>query len=568
MAKKSSSVSRAVKKTARGEKSMQSRTGIPKITRGKLLRPAVDVKRQLKIQKALYEIADAASAVRDMQSFYKKLHKIVGRLMYAENFIIVLYDPAANMRSFPYYVDSAGDVPPPPGAVPPQSMFAEILSHPRTLHFSREQNEEAIRTGKMSGTPSEDFIAVPLTVDHQIVGGIIVQSYIEGIGYSDEDVRVLEFVAQHIAAALTRARALEAERRRTEELAIVNVVQEGLASKLDMQAIYDLIGDKIRDIFDAETIYIVTVDEKTNLTIWHYLVSFGQRYYNQPSEPPRGFGGYVHRTHQPLLLTNVDLNLMAEYDSNLIGNETEENITRSWMGVPLFIGQEPKGVISIQNRRANAFTESDLRLLQTLANSMSVALQNAQSFKAEQERVAELAIINSVQTALASKLDFQSIVDSVGDKLTEIFHAANVGIGFLDQASGMLKVPYVFENGKRIENFELDMNKGGLIAHMFKTREPLVINNEFSRRAEEIGTVHFPGEDPADPKSWLSVPIFHGDEVMGGISLRNWQRENAFSDSDIRLLQTLAGGLGVALENARLFDETQRLLKETEQRAA
>src|SRR6185437_3011845 len=54
-----------------------------------------------------------------------------------------------------------------------------------------------------------------------------------------------------------------------------------------------------------------------------------------------------------------------------------------------------------------------------------------------------------------------------------------------------------------------------------------------------------------------------GDEARGTISLQNLDRENAFSESDVRLLQTLANSMSVALENARLFDETQRRTRET-----
>ena len=60
-------------------------------------------------------------------------------------------------------------------------------------------------------------------------------------------------------------------------------------------------------------------------------------------------------------------------------------------------------------------------------------------------------------------------------------------------------------------------------------------------------------------------PLIIGDKVNSYISLQNMQIENAFSESDIRLLETLANSMSVALENARLFDETNRLLKETEQ---
>lgn len=172
------------------------------------------------------------------------------------------------------------------------------------------------------------------------------------------------------------------------------------------------------------------------------------------------------------------------------------------------------------------------------------------------QREAELAIINSIQTALASKLDFQGIVDSVGDKLTEIFSGENVAIGFLDKPSGMLKVPYLFENGKRFEPTEFPLGKKGLAAHVAKTLTPLLINNNFDKRAREYGTVKL--TDEPSPKSWLGVPIILNGEYIGGFALQNWDHENAYTDSDVRLLQTLAGSLGVALENARLFDEVQK----------
>src|SRR5207253_3149155 len=69
-------------------------------------------------------------------------------------------------------------------------------------------------------------------------------------------------------------------------------------------------------------------------------------------------------------------------------------------------------------------------------------------------------------------------------------------------------------------------------------------------------------------KSIVLVPMIASGEVTGVISLQNLDQENAFPDSDVNLLTTLANSMSVALENARLFDETNRLLKETEQRTA
>src|SRR6185503_11437156 len=99
--------------------------------------------------------------------------------------------------------------------------------------------------------------------------------------------------------------------------------------------------------------------------------------------------------------------------------------------------------------RENAFSDSDVRLLQTLANSMSVALENARLFdetqrllKETEQRAAELAIINSVQQGLSSKLEMQAIYELVGDKIQEIFNAQSVLIVTFDRVSELTSVPY------------------------------------------------------------------------------------------------------------------------------
>src|SRR5512140_98427 len=73
-------------------------------------------RRTEQVQQSLYEIADAASAVSDMQAFYAKLHEIVGRLMYAKNFFIAILDRESGMLSWPYHVDEKdrGEWPPSP----------------------------------------------------------------------------------------------------------------------------------------------------------------------------------------------------------------------------------------------------------------------------------------------------------------------------------------------------------------------------------------------------------------------------------------------------------------------
>ena len=91
-------------------------------------------------------------------------------------------------------------------------------------------------------------------------------------------------------------------------------------------------------------------------------------------------------------------------------------------------------MISLQNiDREHAFSESDQRLLQTLA-AASASRSKPRLVHETRQRNAELAMINSVQEALAGELDMQAIYDVVGDKIQEIFDAQIVDIGIYNAA--------------------------------------------------------------------------------------------------------------------------------------
>ena len=139
----------------------------------------------------------------------------------------------------------------------------------------------------------------------------------------------------------------------------------------------------------------------------------------------------------------------------------------STLWAPLVVAGESTGVISLQNLdREFAFTEADMRLLTTLASSLSVALENARLIDTTKrllteadERAAELAIINGVQQGLAAQIDMQAMYDLVGDKLREVFDAQVVDIGILDPDEGRFHFPYTIERGVRYDDRPLERDR-------------------------------------------------------------------------------------------------------------
>lgn len=168
---------------------------------------------------------------------------------------------------------------------------------------------------------------------------------------------------------------------RESELELIKSIQLGLASHLEVQQIYDLVGDRVREIFNAQVVMISTYDPHTRLVEHRYAIERGQRVYSPHAVPPGGFRTRIIETGQPLLV-NTDVARQAE----LLGQPTlPGTITpKSWLGVPMFVGPAVTGVLSLQNvDEENAFNEADVRLLQTLAASMSVALENARLWEQE-----------------------------------------------------------------------------------------------------------------------------------------------------------------------------------------
>jgi PAS domain S-box-containing protein len=169
-------------------------------------------------------------------------------------------------------------------------------------------------------------------------------------------------------------------------------------------------------------------------------------------------------------------------------------------------------------------------------------------------RAAELAVIHGVGQAMAAQLDTQAVIDLVGDAIGRVFDAQSVQIILYEPATGMSYFRYFNDHGARRTLDPVPLGQG-FTSRIIESQQPLLINREMEAMRVALKARAFVG---AAPRSYLGVPIQMGERVTGVIALTNVDREDAYDDEDIRLLTTMAANMGVAIENARLFEETQR----------
>ncbi|MBI3169569.1 MAG: GAF domain-containing protein [Chloroflexi bacterium] len=533
-------------------------------------------------------VQEGLSTKLDVQSIYELVGEKVRGIFNTQAVIISYYDPETDTADFPYMYWKGERLRPGPE---PLSGFSGYVIHNKAPIFINSNVEEMAHvygsTLLAGDTFPKSLIAIPILSGAHVFGSLSIQNFEQERAFTENDLRLLSTLASSMGISLQNAKLFDESqsllvetRQRAEELALINNILSGLDTKMDIQAVYDKTGDKIRDIFDAQIVVLSIYDKESALTFYPYIIEKGERLYQDPlplNEDGGGFGGHVIRTHQPILVNRDFEEYSRKFQSSNLGVDGDVDVVvRSGLWVPMMVGDEAKGVISLQNlEREDAFSESDVRLLSTIANSIGVAIENARLFdetqrllKETEQQNTELGALNSVQQTLVSNIDVKSIYQSVGRKLTEIFNVHSAVIYTVDMDTNSMTYEYAFEQGKE---WEIPPKKATslhtyITKEVKKTRKSLVINKDFEQFAANYPD--FKSSRSRFPKSLCAVPILIRKDSVTGISLQHLDAEDYFTDSALRLLETIASATSVALENARLFDETQRLLNETERRAA
>ncbi|MGB4844700.1 MAG: GAF domain-containing protein [Ferruginibacter sp.] len=508
-----------------------------------------------------------------MMGIYELVGEKIREIFNAQVIDIATYDSATNLMQ-DHYAYEKGDrtlV----GTFEPNGFRKHVVETGQTVLINEDLENKAIEySGKvLHGEMPKSAVFIPMISSNKVTGMISLQNLDQENAFTDSQVSMLTTLANSMSVALESARRFDETHRllketeqRNAELAVINSVQDGLVREMDMQGIYELVGEKIREIFDAQVIDIVTYDRKTNMIEDRYAYEKGDRSL-LPARPVKGFRKHVIETGEYLMFNDKAEQAVKDYDQEvLIGDAAKSSVF-----VPLISSNEVNGVISLQNLdHEHAFTESDVRLINTLANTMSIALESARLFdetkrllKETEQRTAELGVINSVQDGLAKEMDIQGIYELVGEKIRNIFNAQVIDIVIYDKATNQIEDRYAFENGDRTLLAARELK--GFRKHVIESAKPLVINKDVDKERPKYNQAVIKGEGA---RSLVMVPMMAGGEINGVISLQNLKQENAFPEADVKLLNTLANSMSVALENARLFDETNRLLNETEQRTA
>jgi len=225
---------------------------------------------------------------------------------------------------------------------------------------------------------------------------------------------------------------------------------------------------------------------------------------------------------------------------------------RNMTAVSLQTREHNFGVIFFPHAARQMFGSSNLRLLIGLALQIGLTLENYVVMHDAQRRTKEYELLTQIGQAVSSRLDQDEILRTVHKELGQIFDTTDFYVAF--------------QEGERIR-FEFEMEKGqilpkrsrkienGLTEFIMRTGQPLLIRADLEKTRERLGVTFIP---PNPAKCFCGAPILLGGKPAGVMAARGTEREHIFEERDLEVMQTAAGQVSVAVENARLFAEEQR----------
>src|SRR6185312_11766377 len=407
--------------------------------------------------------------------------------------------------------------------------------------------EEAVERGitTVPGTDlSKSMIAVPILGSDRVIGAIVMENYEREHAYGDADVRLLSTVSATMGVALENARLFDEAQARTRETAALAEVGREISSTLDLGKVLDRIALHAKDLLHADNsaIFLPTAEGE----IYKPIVALGdiaEAIKSTSIHSGVGIIGSVIAGGKAEFINDTNADARAVTISGTVNEETER-----LMVAPLVTGTTVKGAMAIWRTGGQPFDERERDFLQGLSQQASVAIENARLFAESQKRANELESINNVSGQLARLTDQQQMLAVVGDRIRELFDSDIAYIALHDRERGIIEFPYA--HGEVQESMPFGH---GVTSRIIASGKAVIINKDIGTHATSYG-MQLVGKEPL---SYMGVPIPFGGRSIGVISVQSTDRENAYGPDDERLLGTLAAGVGVALQNLRLFRDAQ-----------
>ena len=373
---------------------------------------------------------------------------------------------------------------------------------------------------------------------------------------SENDYALLTAIGQQIGVAMENARLFgDAVREREVARTLLNTA-ETLSTTLRLDKLLERALDELQRVvpYDAASISMLR-DERC----W----TVASRGLDQAA--PRGFTLEERPLVQRIVRGRGPVIVPDVHDEPGWVLVEGTDLVRSWLGIPLISKGEIIGVLMIDSHHTDAYSEGTARLAFAFAQQVALAIENSRLYEQMRAQLRETTLLHSVTSALSSTLDMGQILPYVARSLCEILNSTSVEIYSLDEDAQTISIVAEYATSMASEKEKRsNLGQSYALADFPAAAETLAQRHPMQ---VQVGDIEADPHERArlesrDAQVTLLLPAVTGDRVLGLVRVCESQSSRHFTNGEIATGQTLIHQAAVSMENARLFAETQRRVRE------
>ncbi len=346
--------------------------------------------------------------------------------------------------------------------------------------------------------------------------------------------------------------------QRTKEISALYGVTTAVNQSLSLKHILDAVIGKIAEIFHFESTRVYLFNDEMNELVLgaSFEGELGQSAATRTFKPGEGIVGRVAESGEPMIFedTRTDPRYAA-----LSATKTKYSIKQSFFAVfPIKTQSRVFGAILFNARSPRKLTDDETRLLTSMSEQLAVAVEKARLFRQSENRSQQLAVLNTIGAAVSQSLNLEMVLKEAIEKMIEALNFDASWIYILDPSGKELRLKAYTgfdENIARLFD-RRDLSAGGVSGKIFETGVQLVFEDlqndvaysQISPR-KKIGSLGF--------ASAAGFPIKVKDKVIGVLHLATKEKRH-FAHDELQLIESIAQEIGVAAENARLFEQVNQ----------
>ena len=556
------------------------------------------------VNKKVSEIGRQITSSLSLGKIFKKLHTSISEIMPADCFGVRIYQPETNSVEYKYEIES--------GALFTNEVIIPLadednytvwcIKNRKDIFLNDNLNEyqnyvKQIRV--VSGEMPNSLLFTPMILGEKLIGVITVQSFTK-FAYKPSHLDILKTLATYTATALENAYLYQymedKVKERTKEVTkqkeeiektfentrLVSEIGREISSTFSIQEIISKVYTSVNQLMDATMFGIGIYDQTTkqinfngaiengkNLDDYFYSIESIERpavwcYKNQKDYVINSFSEEFIKTKK---ITDVKA---------LQGDATESIIY-----VPVSINDKKIGVITVQSYNANVYNDYHLQLLKNLAIYTAIAIDNASLYNNLDNRVKERTkeikiaydntrLLSQIAEDISASLSVETINNIVYKYINKLMKADAFGIGIVNTPTSSLEFKGFIENNITLPDVSISLKDTNRLAvDCFITNEEIFISDYFTEY-QKFTKIPPPvaGKDSA---SIIYLPIFSKENCIGVFTVQSFDKQ-VYTDYHLNLLRNMAVSIGIALDNANLYQNleekvNQRTLEVTKQKA-